>query len=185
MKKCIECGQEFTPATTRGTEQIYCTKTCGRKAAQKRHHQRIIEKIKENEKKTETQSNQNNMAQSVGATETTPKFSASDSSIQGSRNGNRTERGIDSDYYRKDYLEKYFEARIHNNALVLKNEYLEKRVLELERQIFDLNSELEELDQEEQDSGIVGNIMEQFKKDPINSVKFASSIIENLTKSKS
>lgn len=184
MKKCIECGQEFTPVTTRGTEQIYCTKTCGRKAAQKRHQQRIIEKIKNDEKKTETQSNENNMAQSVGATQTTPKFSASDSSVQGSGNGNRTERGAYSDNYRKDYLHEYFEARINNNALELKNQYLEKRVLELEREIFDLNSELEALDQDE-DTGIVGNIVEQFKKDPVNSVKFASSIIENLTKSKS
>jgi hypothetical protein len=67
--------------------------------------------------------------------------------------------------------------------LELKNQYLEKRVLELEREIFDLNSELDSLDQDEE-TGIIGNIMEQFKKDPVNSVKFATSIIENLTKSK-
>jgi len=184
MKKCIECNQEFEPVKTRGTEQIYCSKTCGRKAAQKRHQQRIIEKIRNDEKKTETQSDQNNMDQSVGATQTTSKFSASDSTVQGSGNGNRTERGTNSDNYRKDYLHEYFEARINNNALELKNQYLEKRVLELEREIFDLNSELDSLDQDEE-TGIIGNIMEQFKKDPVNSVKFASSIIENLTKSKS
>jgi len=184
MKKCIECGQEFTPVTTRGTEQIYCTKTCGRKAAQKRHQQRIIEKIKNDEKKTETNTESNNLAESMGTIQETPRFSESNSPIQGYRNGNRAERGIDSDYYHKNYLEKYFEARIDNNALVLKNQYLEKRVLELEREIFDLNSELEELDQEPEE-GMLGSIVEQFKKDPVNSVKFATSIIENLTKSKS
>jgi hypothetical protein len=57
-------------------------------------------------------------------------------------------------------------------------------VLELEREVFDLNSELDSLDEKTDEGGMLGNIMEQFKKDPINSVKFASSIIENLTKSK-
>lgn len=184
MKKCIECGQEFTPVTTRGTEQIYCTKTCGRKAAQKRHQQRIIEKIKSNEKEKEATFPTSKLESNMGEIKDTSRFSSSYSSLQGEGNSYKSDRRIDSDNYRKDYLHEYFEARINNNALVLRNEYLEKRVQELEREIFDLNSELEELDQEPEE-GMLGSIVEQFKKDPVNSVKFASAIIENLTKSKS
>jgi hypothetical protein len=39
------------------------------------------------------------------------------------------------------------------------------------------------LDSTDEDSGgMLGSIMEQFKKDPINSIKFATAIFDNMAK---
>jgi hypothetical protein len=181
MKNCKICNNEFENKS-KGTEQLYCSSTCRAIAAKKRQEEKIInhaiqQKAKIEEKQTEQSStiigggiSKEQSPEILSNTErkdNSPKFYGSP---------------IDSGSG-KNYIHEYFEARISNNALELKNQYLEKRVLELEREIFDLNSELDSLDQGE-DTGIIGNIMEQFKKDPVNSVKFATSIIENLTKSK-
>jgi hypothetical protein len=179
MKKCKECNKDFEPTTNKGTEQLYCTKTCGRIAAQKRHKQRLINKINEEAKKETT-------IPVVGSSERTEQFTRDSQGMGGVQ---RTDVPTPNDgrttSYNpgKDYLELYYEAKIENNFYKLKNETLEKRVLELERQIFDLNTELDQLDQE-QEGGMLGSLMEQFKKDPVNSVNFVSSVIDNLTKPK-
>ena len=103
--------------------------------------------------------------------------------IQGRDNRTTDDRRFTSNNPGKDYLELYYEAKINNNLYQLKNENLERRVQELEKTIFDLNSELDQLDQE-QEGGMLGSLMEQFKKDPVNSVNFVSTVIDNLTKPK-
>jgi ABC-type oligopeptide transport system substrate-binding subunit len=178
MKKCKECNKDFEPTTNKGSEQLYCTKTCGRIASQKRHKQRLINKIYEEakEKRESMVGNSERIEQSPEPTQ----------SVGGIRRGeiSATNDGRVTSYNPgKDYLELYYEAKIENNFYKLKNETLEKRVLELERKIFDLNTELDELDQGEE-GGMLGSLMEQFKKDPVNSVKFVSSVIDNLMKPK-
>jgi hypothetical protein len=177
-KKCKECNKDFLPATNKGTEQLYCTKTCGRIAAQKRHKQRLINKINEEAKEKR---------ESMVANSERPEQSSQHAqSLGGIRRGeiSTTNDGRTTpNNYLKDYLELYYEAKIDNNFYKLKNENLEKRVLELEREIFDLNSELDQLDKEEE-GGMLGSLMEQFKKDPVNSVNFVSSVINNLTNPK-
>jgi hypothetical protein len=56
----------------------------------------------------------------------------------------------------------------------------------LEKEIIQLNLELEELDSEEEDkySGMLGGVMEQFKQDPVNTISFASELINTLFKPK-
>jgi hypothetical protein len=179
MKKCKECNNEFEPVKTKGTEQLYCTKTCQNKAAQKRSLERLKNKMYEEAKKETT-------IPVVGNSERIEQSSQHAQSVGGVQRGDiptTNDRRLTPNNPGKDYLELYYEAKIENNFYKLKNETLEKRVLELERQIFDLNTELDELDQEEE-GGMLGSLMEQFKKDPVNSVNFVSSVIDNLTKPK-
>ena len=179
MKKCKECNKDFEPVTNKGTEQLYCTKTCGRIAAQKRFKQRLKNKMYEEAKKettipvvanSELPERSSEFTQSMGGVQRTDVPVTNDGRVTPNNPG-------------KDYLELYYETKIDNNFYKLKNETLEKRVQELEREIFDLNSELDQLDQEEE-GGMLGSLMEQFKKDPVNSVKFVSSVIDNLTSPK-
>jgi len=43
---------------------------------------------------------------------------------------------------------------------------------------------LEKLDEGEDENGMLGNIMAEFKKDPINSMKFVSAVFDNFTTTK-
>jgi hypothetical protein len=179
VKHCKECQKEFNPVSVRGVEQLYCTKTCARRAAQKRHEERKRKKIEyelqEKEEKIEKPVNMVNTQQS-------PEYAESLHRTQRGEDSIRINGRIDSDSNGKDYIHAYYEAKIENNFYKLKCESLEQKVKDLQVEIFNLNSELETLDQEEpEDGGMLGSIVEQFKKDPINSVKFASAIIENLT----
>ena len=111
--------------------------------------------------------------------EQSPEFTQSMGGVRGGEIPTTNDGRTTPNNYGKDYIELYYEAKIENNFYKLKNETLEKRVQELERKIFDLNTELDELDQGEE-GGMLGSLMEQFKKDPVNSVKFVSSVIDNL-----
>lgn len=179
-KKCKYCSNEFSPVNNRGSEQLYCSNTCQAKAAKERHEQRLKQKIYEEAKKQSPEP----VGSSIENSRQSPEYAESVYRVQRPTNSVGNNGGAIADNYGKNYLELYYEAKIDNNFYKLKNENLEKRVLELEREIFDLNSELDSLDEKTDEGGMLGSIMEQFKKDPINSVKFASSIIENLTKSK-
>jgi hypothetical protein len=179
MKKCKECNIEFEPVKTKGSEQLYCSKTCQSKAANKRSLERIKNRMYEEAKK--------DIRIPMGGNNQRPEQSSQHAQSLGGIRGGEISTTNDGrttpNNYGKDYIELYYESKIENNFYKLKNETLEKRVLELEKTIFDLNSELDELDQEEE-GGMLGNIMNEFRKDPVNSVKFVTTIFENLTQPK-
>jgi len=179
MKQCKECGKEFQPVPVRGTEQMYCSKTCQSRAARKRHEQRMIDKMKNNE----TQETQRpGLVGAVPNVQRSTEFSSNLNDVQRedvpAAGGGRSFANIDS-----SYLERYYEEKISNNFYKLKNEALEKRVLELEREVFDLNSELDKIEEDSNnDDNMLGSIMTQFKKDPVNTANFVSSLFDNLKK---
>lgn len=181
MKNCKHCGQEFTPTTNKGHEQLYCTKTCSRHAAIKRHQERL--KQQHEKKNNDTTIMEKSMA---GYQEFKPEFSESLHRIQESENRDRTNGGPYSDNNRKDYIHEYYEARLECNLYRIRCENLLEKIKALEIENAQLVAELDELEgEDDQDSGgMLGSIMEQFKKDPINSVKFASAIFENISKPK-
>jgi hypothetical protein len=178
MKKCKECNKDFEPTTNKGSEQLYCTKTCGRIASQKRHKQRLINKINE-----EAKEKRESMVGNSELPERSSEFTQSVGGVQRTNNPTTNDGRTAPNNPGKDYLDLYYETKIENNFYKLKNENLEKKVLELERENFDLNSELDQLDQKEE-GGMLGSLMEQFKKDPVNSLRFVSSIFDNVTKPK-
>lgn len=167
QKLCTQCETLFTPKeNSRGSEQIYCSPKCRSNAAQ----QRMINKIKENaiQETRETLS---------GITTNHDISRGETYNIEPNRN-NR-----DSTYF--DVMEKNYEARNKINELELKNLYLTKEIEGLKQEIINLELELEEADSPgEENEGIVGGIMKQFKEDPVTTISFASELINNLIKPK-
>ena len=67
----------------------------------------------------------------------------------------------------------------------MKCESLEKEIQELKNDIFELESELENIDSDENDgSGMIGGLVSSFKQDPQTTISFASELISNFIKPK-
>lgn len=168
QKLCTQCEILFTPKeNTRGSEQIYCSPKCRNSAAQIR----MINKIKENAIK-ETTKNENQ--QSI--------ISENNNVLS----GNRFDTQQRADNFSPDIIrlmESNFETRNKINELELKNLYLTKEIEELKQEIINLELELEE-EQQPEEEGMIGGIMKQFKQDPVNTISFASELINNLLKPK-
>jgi len=164
QKLCTQCETLFTPKeNTRGSEQIYCSPKCRSNAA----HQRMINKIKEN-----------------AIQETRQPFNVAENNNVLSGNRNNTEQRTDNfspDIIR--LMESNFEARNKISELDLKNLYLTKEIEELKQEIINLELELEE-EQQPEEEGMIGGIMKQFKTDPVNTISFATELINNLLKPK-
>ena len=164
QKICTQCELLFTPKENiRGSEQIYCSPKCRNAAAQTR----MINKIKEN-----------------AIQETRQPFNVAENNNVLSGNRNNIEQRTDNfspDIIR--LMELNFETRNKISELELKNLYLTKEIEELKHEIINLELELEE-EQQLEDEGMIGGIMKQFKQDPVNTISFASELINNLLKPK-
>jgi len=184
MKNCKQCGAEFEQKIMRGHEQLYCSSSCQNKASRIRRENRLMELKNINNEKDKiekTHDSVRGIGQNLVEQGNLPTIV---SGIQESAFSNTMGARSFTDNHAKNYLEMYYEAKIDNNFYKLKNESLEKRVLELERQVFDLNSELDKLEEGEDENGMLGNIMTEFKKDPINSMKFVNAVFDNFTTTK-
>jgi hypothetical protein len=163
QKLCTQCELLFTPKeNTRGSEQIYCSPKCRNAAAQTR----MINKIKENAIQETRQ----------------PIIAENNNVLSGNRNNieQRTDN-FSPDIIR--LMESNFETRNKINELELKNLYLTKEIEELKQEIINLELELEE-EQQPEEEGMIGGIMKQFKTDPVNTISFATELINNLIKPK-
>jgi uncharacterized Zn ribbon protein len=170
MKNCKNCGAEFEPKhATRGAEQIYCTKKCNQISAKKRREEKIINdlKIKMSNENLQ-QSTQDNGADEIRnmAQRTMGDFSA-----------NRWNHSNDA----MATIEKLYETKNENQFLKFKLETLEKENLQLEAEIDRLETELE-LSEVEEEGGILSGIVDQFKKDPTNTINFAKSFLNDYLK---
>jgi hypothetical protein len=167
QKLCTHCETLYTPNENhRGSEQIYCSIKCRTSAAQ----QRMINKIKENAIQ-ETRTSLSGVTQSNDTTRRENYI------IEPNRNVS------DSTYI--DIMEKNYEARNKISELELKNLYLTKEIEELKQEITNLELELQEAETPgEENEGMLGGIMKQFKEDPVNTISFASELINNLLKPK-
>jgi hypothetical protein len=164
QKLCTQCETLFTPKQTRGSEQIYCSPKCRNNAAQTR----MINKIKEN-----------------AIQETRQPIIAENNNVL---SGNRINTEQRTDNFSPDIIrlmESNFEARNKISELDLKNLYLTKEIEELKQEIINLELELEEAETPgEENEGMIGGIMKQFKQDPVNTISFATELINNLIKPK-
>lgn len=167
QKLCTHCETLYTPKQNhRGSEQVYCSIKCRTSAAQ----QRMINKIKEN---------------AIQETKTALSGLTTNNDITRGENyivePNRNVR--DSTYI--DIMEKNYEARNKISELELKNLYLTKEIDELKQEIINLELELDEANTPgEENEGMIGGIMKQFKQDPVTTISFASELINNLIKPK-
>lgn len=197
MKKCKECGTDFTQTNNRGSEQLYCSSSCRNKAALKRHQLKTYKN--EKGRKGETQNEVYGQIPLQSINETGNDFGAE--IRKGIRDGESgIYQGIDesgringrgnstNDGSFLDCLKETYNARVSETFWKLKCETLEKEVQELRQDILNLELEIAELEEDdenqEQGGGIISGIMQQFKTDPVTTVSFASELIQNLFKPK-
>ena len=166
QKLCNHCEILFTPKeNTKGSEQVYCSPKCRSNAAQ----QRMINKIKEN---------------AIQETRQSLIVAENNSNLSGTRidSQQRTDN-LSPDIIR--LMELNFEARNKISELDLKNLYLTKEIEELKQEIINLELELEESETPgEENEGMIGGIMKQFKEDPVTTISFTTELINNLFKPK-
>lgn len=176
MKKCNYCNNEFTETTTRGTEQKYCSIKCRTNAANKRHQENLINKVK--------QDYEQSIRQPIGEiVSTSDNTNTNGSDYQDKRKTdffNATGDVGNSNVLR--LLERNYETKAACLSYELKYEQLLKENEELKRKVIELELELEELEQEPEETGMIGSVMEQFKQDPVNTISFATQLIQNLFK---
>lgn len=175
MKKCLICDNEFENKS-RGTEQLYCSSSCRAVASKKRQQEKMINYAKQEIEKKQRFVDDKRVDNDV---EQSSEYAESVGRIQGGKVSVGNNGGPFADNYGKDYIEKYYEARIDNNSLILKNQYLEDKVKQLEKEVFDLNSEIDVLESAKEDGGMLGNITEQFVKNPMETAKFVSALFES------
>lgn len=171
MKVCKECSVEFEPVNQKGSEQIYCSRKCATKAANKRRIEKLVNSAIQKQEPEENQ--QPDQQQNEN-------FESGD--IQRQRVGRVTPERRDYAVNDMAYIEKFYEAKIELNLYKLKTENLENKVKELEREIFDLNSQIDELEKDENENDFMAGITNQFKKDPVTTVNMATAIFENIFK---
>jgi hypothetical protein len=178
-RKCNHCNNDFEDSSTRGTEQKYCSVKCRTNAANKRHQEKIINKVKmEYEEKTnngnigaDIENNRNNNSDES-------KWKNDFSYSRGNISNNEFLRLLETNYNTKAYSLSF---ELKNEQLLKENEELKKKVELLELELEDLENEI---DQEPEQMGMIGNVMEQFKQDPVNTINFATSLLQNLFKRK-
>jgi hypothetical protein len=181
-RQCNYCNNEFQDTNTRGTEQKYCSIKCRTNAANKRHKENLIKQI---EMKYE-QDNRNTINGNVQTSNGKEQYSNNNDNIREENLFNAT-RGIgNTDVLR--LVEKNYQTKVESLSYELKNEQLLKENEELKRRVAMLEVEVEELEseleQEPEQSGMIGSVMEQFKQDPLNTINFATTLIQNLFKQK-
>ncbi|MEI8059756.1 MAG: hypothetical protein WCG67_06315 [Ferruginibacter sp.] len=178
---CNVCNKGFTPITTKGSEQKYCSSTCRTIASQQRQKEKIIQ---EYEKEKSEQTNNANMVSGSeqlsnihsGQRENTGR------TINEERNNNIFKQtASSSDGYFFDLIERNYQTQNESNINKLKLELALKEIEELKRENFELENDLNELETNEI-SGIPQNeylagIVQQFKADPQGTITMVKELI--------
>lgn len=171
VKKCSLCGNEFNSKMSPGVMQKYCSKQCRMKAGNNRRFETIksnlINEIKGNSK----HENENEIK----------RITSEGSNVMGGNRFDIEPRTDIGSSYSFRLLELNFEAKTKIVELELKNFYLEKEIQELKTEYHNLEMESEDIGEEKGAyEDILGGVMDEFKKDPITTLNFASGIIGNL-----
>lgn len=173
-KQCKECNKQFEATNTKGSEQLYCSKSCRNKSANRRFQLNIISKHNEKNNEQRSPGINGNNEQNIG-------YNLS--------NAERFEQGRNFKNYDSDIItsiKETYEERSKSLFYQLKCEQLEKEVQELKQDIVNLEMELDECNanSEEDNNGIISGLMSSFKADPQNTISFATELITNFIKPK-
>ena len=187
MKKCKKCNNDFEPKGNKGSEQIYCSLDCRQKAGIERYKQRLINSNTNNYDNT---TNRNGIEQIevrnafTESTNRTADIIGSNQTMLG--RDNRAEFSgyngrIASEYNNSNFIE-YIGLIKENANLRAEVKLLNEKVTNLESELMEY--ELEDEMEEEQQPGILGNIMNAYKQDPTTTVLFAKDMIIEFLKPK-
>jgi hypothetical protein len=176
-KQCKECNKQFEATNTKGSEQLYCSKICRNKSANKRFQLNLINKYNDENKST----NEKRSPGINGSSEQDNGYSLS--------NAQRFEQARNPKTYDSDIItsiKETYEERSKSLFYQLKCEQLEKEVQELKQDIINLEMELDEcnVENDEDNNGIISGLMTSFKQDPQNTISFATELITNFIKPK-
>lgn len=174
MKQCKQCGTEFVPVhERRGHEQLYCSKKCGQISARIRREERL-----------KNATNENTTEHKVQLPTEQQRTSIQDSNMASGQMGGISTRGRDITLDDMAILEKLYESKIENNYLKLKCESLEEKIKALQFEVNELNMELEAIEMdaemEEQPNGFLNGIVQQFQKDPVNTINFTKAMMAEM-----
>jgi hypothetical protein len=159
---CKECNAEFTPSQNRGHEQQYCSHVCRQKAGNKRHKERLLNQIinENGQQITYPSRNSGNMDQ-----------------VQRERVPISTGVGVISDNYLA-ILERLYEAKGEAYQYKLKCENLEKELMQKNQELAEMEEELSE-DIDHGHRGILGSIegllptlVKSYKEEPEATMSF-------------
>jgi hypothetical protein len=151
MKQCNQCSKEFEP-TGRGSEHIYCSKTCRSKAGQERYKKNLENTIKQQYENTNTLT-ENNEPILRETIERNQFKSINDNSRQRDTFNGRASVG-NNDIL--SYVERCYEARTDAIKFELKYENALKEVEKLRQEIVELELAMEE--EPEPREGFIGGI---------------------------
>jgi hypothetical protein len=181
IKECKECKTEFESKNTKGSEQLYCSKICRQKSANKRFQNNLIKKHNESTIETISESNGNRFEGNNIGSITEPRYQTIRT------NNNQDDRSRSFTTYDNSVialLEKQYEAKNECLFYQLKCEALQKEIEGLKQEIIQLELELEECNNEEESNGIISGLVTSFKQDPQTTISFASDLITNFIKPK-
>lgn len=181
IKECKECKTEFESTNTKGSEQLYCSKSCRNKSASKRFQNNLIKKHNESTIDTFSESNGNRFERNNIGSITEPRYQTTQT------NNNQDDRSRIFTTYDNSVialLEKQYEVKNECLFYQLKCEALQKEIESLKQEIIQLEFELEECENEEQSNGMISGLVSSFKQDPQSTISFASELITNFIKPK-
>ena len=159
------CSREYTtPETPKGVEQKYCSPMCRNKAAYQRRESKIKNEV---------------LSKISGQTIADQNTDEIRSLASWQMGGAPPNRWVHS-HGTLEYLEKLYEAKNESNYLKMQVEKLTDELKSEREKNYQLEMELEELEDPDQDGGVIGNIMSQFQKDPANTITFAAGLLKNL-----
>jgi hypothetical protein len=152
IKECKECKTEFESTNTKGSEQLYCSKICRQKSANKRFQNNLIKKYNESTIETISELNGNRpTTNNIGS------FTEQRYQTNGTNNNqddrSRTFTNLDNNVIA--LLEKQYEAKNECLFYQLKCDSLQKEIESLKQEIIQLELELEECENEEQSNGMI------------------------------
>jgi hypothetical protein len=178
MKKCKECGNEFTPTNNRGSEQLYCSSSCRNKAAIKRHNL----KIQHNGKQSNIHETGHFGNKEIHEVNEKYLSGINQRNLDSGTYNGGSVTTLDGNFIAA--LKETYDARVNETFYKLKCENLEAEAQKLRQEIVQLELEIAELEEEEEQDqgGMISGIMEQFKTDPVNTINFTTELLNNLFK---
>lgn len=179
---CNVCNKGFTPTTTKGSEQKYCSNICRTSAAQQRQKEKIIQDY---EKEKSEQPNNANMVSGSEQLSNIHSGQREDTgrSINEQRNNNIFKQAASSgDGYFFDLIERNYQTQNESNINKLKLELALKEIDQLTTRCSVLENELDELDEMDEISGVPQNeylagLVKQFQSDPQGTITMVKELI--------
>lgn len=175
-KVCKQCKNEFEQKNFRGSEQLYCSKECSRKSSTNRYKQNLINKYIHDESNL---SNGNERAITThDATRTYNNVSGNHELTRVGEIGNNGKNSFNESVNNTITIGEYIKCVTENASNLSELKYLKEKLQLLEIENSNLRSELEfDNEDESNDLGMFGGIIDLYKKDPTATILFAKDMI--------